>query len=360
MIKAINSLNCSVNFKENKAKTEQLEEPKSKILPNTLRTRISQKSDKTVAAITEYPVKGLKGDINSDFYEFLSMGIIPYVVGSLMFMGLFNLLKDLSPKAQKFASSYGNKMALGVLMYGVGKTLSNDLVTRPVAWGTGVDIELPIRHVDHTLPTKPGKDADIDTKIQQRKVYDSREFFRKDLLENDPRYGKKYYANIAKKIGLGENLNDPTTEVTPIIQSIISTTKTAKSLSSYAWAGLGVGLALQNSWDDFFHAISNRKRHVPKSGEGFFEKMGSRFKNAGSNFVDISKTFGKSFARGCKTLWTGEAGTTGFKKHAGKGAILATLALTIGSVTNVIYRARQMGKLANKDIIDSTKESQVI
>lgn len=360
MIKAINSLNSNIRFGEGSSKTAQIKEPESEILPNTLKTRVRQKYDKTASAVIEYPAKGLKGDINSDFYEFLAMGIIPYVVGSVMFMGLFNLLKDLSPKAQKFASSYGNKMALGVLMYGVGKTLSNDLVTRPVAWGTGVDVELPIRHVDHTLPTMPGKDADIDTKIQQRKVYDSREFFRKDLIDGDPRYGKKYYAKIAKRIGLGENLNDPTTEVTPIIQSIVSTTKTAKSLSSYAWAGLGVGLALQNSWDDFFHAISNRKRHVPKSGEGFFEKMGSRFKNAGSNFVDISKTFGKSFVRGCKTLWTGEAGTKGFKKHAGKGAILATLALTIGSVTNVIYRARHMGKLANKDIMDKTKESQVI
>ena len=172
--------------------------------------------------------------------------------------------------------------------------------------------------------------------------------------------GIQYYDKIAKKIGLGEDLNDSVTETTPIIQSIISTTKTAKSLSSYAWAGIGVGMATQNCWGDFFDAIKNRKRHIAKPNEGLMNKMGSRLKNAGVNFVDISKTFGKSFVKSIKTLWTGEAGTKGFMKHAGKAWILATLALTVGSVTNVIYRARHMGKLANKDLMDKNQESTVI
>ena len=45
----------------------------SEILPNTLNTRIVQKIDKIESAITEYPVKGLRGDVNSDFYEFLAL-----------------------------------------------------------------------------------------------------------------------------------------------------------------------------------------------------------------------------------------------------------------------------------------------
>ena len=191
--------------------------------------------------------------MNSDFYEFLSMGIVPYVVGSAMFMTMFNLLnKHLSPKA----SLNGKKMGLGVILYGLGKTLSNDLVTRPVAWSTGVDIELPYRNVYYTLPTKPGAEAEIDPKHQHRKVYDSIEFFRKDLIANNPKYGVKYYDRIASKLGMGENLNDSVTETTPIIQSIVASTKTAKSLSSYAWAGVGVGIAAQNCWADFFKAFS--------------------------------------------------------------------------------------------------------
>ena len=342
------------------AKPEKKEsgEAESRILPNTLKTRVEQKFQKTSNAILQYPIKGLRGDVNSDFYEFLSMGIVPYVIGSGMFMGLFNMLKDLNPKSQKIASINGNKMALGVVLYGLMKTLSNDLVTRPVYWGTGVDIELPIEHVYYPLPKEAGEAANIIPQIQQRKVYDSREFFRKDLIQKD--YGIEYYDKIAKKIGLGENLNDSVTETTPIIQSIVSTTKTAKSLSSYAWAGVGIGLAMQNSWSNFFDAIANRKRHIAKPNEGLGTKIGGRMKNAGENFVDISKTFGKSFTEACKTLWTGEAGKSGFMKHAGKGWLMFTAALTVGSVANVIYKARHMGKLANKDIMDKSKESTVI
>ena len=255
---------------------------------------------------------------------------------------------------------YGNKMALGVILYGLFKTLSADLVTRPIAWKTGVDIEMPVQHVYYPLPKEPGESANIIPQIQQRKVYDSREFFRKDLLQKDPRYNRKYYDKIAKKNKLGENLNDSITETTPIIQSVVSSAKTAKSLSTYCWAAAGVGLALQDSWNDFFHAISNRRRHIAKPNEGFFEKMGKRFSNAGKNFVDISKSFGKSFGKGCKTLWTGEKGTSGFMKHAGKAWILFTSALTIGSIANVICRARSVSKLANKDIMDKNKESTVI
>ncbi len=342
------------------AKPEKKEsgEAESRILPNTLKTRVEQKFQKTSNAILQYPVKGLRGDVNSDFYEFLSMGIVPYLIGSGMFMGLFNMLKDLNPKSQKIASLNGNKMALGVVLYGLMKTLSNDLVTRPVYWGTGIDIELPIEHVYYPLPKEAGEAANIIPQIQQRKVYDSREFFRKDLIQKD--YGIDYYNKIAKKIGLGEDLNDSVTETTPIIQSVVSTTKTAKSLSSYAWAGVGVGLAVQNSWSNFFDAIANRKRHVAKPNEGLATKFGSRMKNAGENFVNISKTFGKSFAQACKTLWTGEAGKSGFMKHAGKAWLLFTAALTIGSTANVIHKAKHMGKLANKDIMDKSKESTVI
>ena len=359
MIKALSLSESNVKFG---AKQDSKDDGKtSKILPNTLETRVRQKYDKTASAVIEYPKKGLTGDVNSDFYEFLSMGIIPYIAGSAMFMGLFNLVnKHLSPNSRKAASNFGNKMALGVVLYGLGKTLSGDWVTRPVYWGTGVDIELPYKNVSFPLPTEPGAQADIYPIHQQRKIYDSREFFRKDLIASDPNYGTQYYANIAKKLGMGENLNDPATETSQIIQSIVSTTKTAKSLSTYAWAGLGVGLAVQNSWGDFFDAISKRRRHIPKQGEGFASKMSNRMKNFGNNCVDLTKTFGKSFGKACKTLWTGEAGAKGFKKYAGKSWILFTAALTAGSVANVIYRARQMGKLVNKDIIEKDKESTVI
>lgn len=362
MVKEVRFLNNNIMFAkapENKGAAEASQE-ESKILPNTISTRINQKYDRTLSSFTEYPVKGLKGDVNSDFYEFLSMGIVPYLAGSAMFMALFNFTKHLLPKSKFFASDIGKKMGLGVVMYGLFKTAANDLVTRPVALATGVDIELPYRNVYYPLPTKPGAQAEIFPQHQQRKVYDSREFFRKDLIANDPNYGVAYYDKIAKKLGLGDNLNDSVTETTPIIQSIISTTKTAKSLCSYAWAGVGVGLALQNCWTEFFHAVANRRRHIAKPDEGFFNRTGAKLSNLGHNAVDVSKSFIKTFGKACKSLWLGGKDTSGYMKHAGKAWLLFTSALTIGSIANVIYKAKHMGKLANKDLMDRNQESTVI
>ena len=357
MIKEVRLSDNRINFKENPVTKKADKGDESVILPNTLKTRVLQKYDKTLNALTEYPAKGLKGDVNSDFYEFLSMGIVPYLIGSAMFMTMFNLLnKHLTPKA----SLYGKKMGLGVIMYGLGKTLSNDLVTRPVAWQTGVDIELPYRNIYCTLPTKPGAEANVDHKHQQRKVYDSIEFFRKDLIAKDPAYGKAYYDKIAHKLGLGDNNTDSVTEVTPIIQSLVASTKTAKSLSSYSWAAIGVCVAVQDCWADFFKAISERNKYIAKPNEGFFSKFGGKLFNTGKNTLILTETFGKTFGKACKSLWTGAEGLKGFRKHAGKAGILAATALTIGTTWNAIHRAKQMGKLANKDLIDKTQESTVI
>ena len=357
MIEQIRLSDNTINFGQNDITKKPDKYSESQIVPNTMRTRILQKYDKTLNAMTEYPVKGLKGDVNSDFYEFLSMGIIPYLVGSGMFMAMFNLInKHLTEKA----SLRGKKMGLGVVLYGIGKTLSNDFVTRPVAWSTGVDVELPYRNIYCTLPTKPGAEAVIDHKHQQRKVYDSIEFFRKDLIAKDPKYGVRYYDRIARKLGMGENLNDSVTETTPIIQSIVASTKTAKSLSSYCWGAVGVCLAAQDVWADFFKAFSGRPKYIASKDESFFSKVGGKLSNTGKNIWNLSKTFGKTFGKACKTLCTGEEGSSGFWKHAGKAWLLFTLALTIGSTYNVIHKAKQMGKLANKDLIDKNQESTVI
>lgn len=357
MIQEVRLSDSAINFKQNGITSKPDKGDESEIVPNTLKTRVLQKFDKTSSAIIEYPAKGLKGDVNSDFYEFLSMGIIPYLVGSAMFMTMFNLLnKHLTPKA----SLRGKQMGLGVVLYGIGKTLSNDLVTRPVAHFTGVDVELPYRNIYCTLPTKPGAEADIDHKHQQRKVYDSIEFFRKDLIAKHPDYGVPYYDKIAKKLGMGENLNDSVTETTPIIQSIVASTKTAKSLSSYCWAAVGVGLAAQNCWADFFKAFSDRQKYMPKKNEGFLSKACGKIVNTGKNTWNLTKTFGKTFGKACQTFWTGEAGTKGIRKHAGKAWLLFTAGLTAVTTYNVIHRAKQMGKLANKDLIDRNQESTVI
>lgn len=350
MIKSINLSSESTSFKSEQSKKKNKAEDETRILPNTLKTRWGQEFQKTSSAFIDYPAKGLKGDINSDFYEFLTMGTVPYVIGSLMFMFVFNCLNKIEPKAAKV----GNKMALGVLFYGLFKNLSKNLVTTPVKMATGVDTEMPYQNKVYPLPKEAGEAATIEPQYQQRKVFDSKEFYRKDLLD------RAYFDKVAKKLGLGEDLNDSVSETSPIIQNIVATSSTAKSLISYSWAGVGVALAVQDSWTDFFDSIKNRKLYVSKPNDDFATKLGGKIKNWGENTCNIVKTFGKSFGRACKSLWSGNPADTGFMKHSGKLFVGASAALTAILTANTILRAKNMARNKNINTIDRQKESTVI
>ena len=349
MIKALDYLNQNLTFRAD-AESADSAKSETRVLPNNPKTRAKQKFQKTSSAIIDYPAKGLKGDVNSNFYEFLSMGIIPYLAGSATLMLVFNVVnRFLSANSQKAASKIVNKLALGVVLYGLLKNISKPLITTPVKMATGIDVEMPYENVVYSLPTEAGKDAEIKTQYQQRKVFDSKEFYRKDLLD------KSYFDKIAKKMGLGENLNDSETEVSPIIQNVVATTSTAKSLSSFSCAALGVMLATQDSWDEFFDSFKKKERFVSQPNESFLSKCGRRLSVFGKNTVKITKQFGKSLLKSCKTLWTGKEGKSGFPKHAGKIFILFTGALTTFLTANSIIRAKNMAKYKNKETINENK-----
>lgn len=355
MIQAIDSANTTVNFRSDKKKNKKRQHNETRILPNNMNTKINQGTQKTMSAFIDYPVKGFKGDINTNFYEFLTMGIVPYLAGSAMFMFVFNCVnKHLDLKGKKIASGLGKKLALGVIFYGILKNISKNLVTKPVKLATGIDTEMPYENIVYNLPKKAGESAEIEVQHQQRKVFDSKEFYRKDLLN------REYFDNIAKKVGLGDNLNDSITETSPIIQNVVATSGTAKSVTSYCWAGVGVALANQDAWLTFFDSIKNRKQYISKTGEGFGSKLGGKLKTFGKNTLDITKTFGKSLWKSCKQLWKGKPDTGGFRKHSGKAFIGFSAALTAFMTGNTIIRAKNMAKNKNKVTIDSSKESTVI
>ena len=237
---SVNSANQNIELKES-----------CEVKPNTLRNRIMLPYQKTTSAFLEYPAKGLTGSKKSNFYEFLAMGTVPYLVGSAMLMAVFNGV---------IKSTMGAKAALGVLFYGVAKSLSKSLISTPVKWATGIDTEMAY---ERTLSTPEGAPVKI-TEVEQHKVMESHDFPRYDML-----YGEKYkdkdgnplphnyfYDKIAKKNGLGENLPASDTEVKPIIKDVISRSNTGKSISSYLWAAVGVGLAVQKPWNNFFRAMS--------------------------------------------------------------------------------------------------------
>ena len=221
-------------------------------------------------------------------------------------------------------------MALGVLFYGVAKSLSKQLISRPVNMLTGVDTDQPYAKVIYELPDNIN-DTDI-TSIEYHKVFESVEFPRWDLLYGDEAKGQKRnfrYDKIAKKLNMGENLNDSDQETKPRIKEIIVKSNVAKSISSYMWAATGVALAFQKPWEDYFNAMTFK----------FWKPQ---------EFLKSLKVFGASFVKSAKDLYKGEG--TGIAKHAGKILLGAAVLSSVLGVINTVAGSKQTPK-SKSDII---------
>lgn len=313
----------------NTSEEKKLPYSKDTLLKNNALTRARINMDKASNALTVYPVKGLKGSRNSNFYEFLSMGTIPYLIGSGMLMAVFNSAnKFFEPFAKSQASPLGKKMALGVLFYGFMKEISKSFITKPVQALTGVDTTVPYAKFIYELPENIN-DTDI-TSIEYHQAMESVDFARWDLLYEKEGSGKPRnakYDKVAKKLGIGENLNDSDQEVKPRMKEIVTKTMTAKNISSYLWAALGVGVAFQKPWDEFFNT---------------------------KGFKNSVNQFGKSLWESMKAFYHGEG--TGIVKHSGKLLLGAAVLSTILGVGNVMSSSQKPSKLDSADIIDKSRK----
>jgi hypothetical protein len=294
-------------------------------------------------AFTIYPAKGMKGSKNSNFYEFLTMGTVPYMVGSVMLISIFNSVnKHYAHYNRSFASKLGNKMALGVGLYALFKSMAKPLITTPVKWLTGIDTEIPYSKVYSSLQEEPD-DYNNLTNIEYHKVGESVDFTRWDLLYGDPRKGEKpnfRYDKIAKKVGLGEELNDSDQEVKPLYKEVLIKTKLAKSFSSYLWAATGVALAFQKPWENYFNVATLK---VWK----------------GKDFLHSLKVLSNSFVESFKELYKGAPTGSKVDKYSGKVLLgLATLSTVFG-VLNAVHIKNKPSKVTEADVMKKNKESVV-
>lgn len=306
------------------------------LLGNNPATRTKIGFDKLTNALTVYPAKGLKGSKNANFYEFLTMGIVPYLTGSATLMAVSNAAnKYYSPFDKAKASQIGNKLALGVLFYGIMKSVSKSFISTPIHMFTGVDIERPYAKVIYELPDDIN-DTDI-TSIEHHKVFESVEFPRWDLLYGDENKGEKRnyrYDKIARKLDMGKNLNDSDQEVKPRIKELVIKANLAKNISSYLWAATGVAFAFQKPWEKYFNVMT------------FKFWKGQEFKKSLSVFKD-------SFVDSAKSFYKGEG--SGISKHAGKLLLGAAILSSAAGVVNALSSSHRPSRTGAGDVIKKDK-----
>ena len=143
------------------------------------------------------------------------------------------------------------------------------------------------------------------------------------------------YDRIAKKLGMGENLNDSDQEVKPRIKEIIVKENLAKTMSSYLWAATGVAFAFQKPWEDFFKVMTFK-----------FWK--------GKEFGQSLKSFGRNFVKSAKALYKGEG--HGVTKHAGKALIGVSVLSSVLGVINTLSSSHKPSKVGTADVINKNEK----
>lgn len=314
------------------------------LIENTFANNISMKWDEFTNAMTLYSAKGLLGSVNSNFYEYLTMGRIPALIGGLMFISVFNSAnKHFNNPADRFnASQFGRKMALGVIFYALAKNISQSFITKPVKWVTGVDVNEPYAELKFRLPEFKN-DTDL-TSLEYHRVLESIEFPRWEL-----KYGKtdknenvnEWFDKIAKKNGLGTSLKDSDQEVKPKVKEFVAKTSFAKTFSSYLWAATGVGVALQESWNEFFNIAT------PKFGKT-------------KRFVKSMKILPEVLWNSMRDFYNGKSCTNNsVLKHSGKFLLGASVLSSVVGFANVVLSNKKPSGLEASDVIDSNRKCVV-
>jgi hypothetical protein len=317
-----------------------------KILPNDLGTKFKVKIEQ-VTKIPDYIYGGLKGDPDSNFYEFLQLCKVPYFIGGPVLTGMFAAgINNFSIASNLAAKGAAKKMALGVALYYVGAELAKSVIDVPVKFFRGVDLNHPYKDVVDLREGSPLDMPQNKKKELGHSVYESIDFTRWDLLYNNKAQKSDAinanYDKIAKKYGIKNNVNDSDATLKDKIKDTIIMSRAYKYLLSVPFVVLGLGLSKQASFSDKI-GIKGTYNSFKKL---FNTALPNTFLNKLTNLKDAAKSdLVRPFAEGIKDLWKGN---TAASKAFGRFAILGSVLGPI--IANILILAK--AKVDNSKMVE--------
>lgn len=260
---------------------------------------------------TYFP-KGFAGSKNSDFYEYLSMSMIPNIVGSAMLIYTAKGANKFFNAADKAGANKGAKMmGAGVVLYAIGSWLHNKISNAGLKATTGIPLEQKYLNKCAELP-EPGKEKGL-VRTQYPGVYDSVQFYRSDLLVRDAEinHGNRYYYDdkVAAKSGYSDKENASNQIAGEKVRGVKSRATALQNIGKYIVAATGVALGSQK-------AFSNMNiRSLKSIKESFIE--GAKQLWNGTNYNFATKHFGKALVglSAIMTLLSIVVPTIGFKSN---------------------------------------------
>ena len=237
----------------NEEKKEKYYKNESHIHKQTLLTGLKADAHQLYNDVFTYFPKGFAGSKNSDFYEYLAMGKVPYLIGSALMIGLYcGANKAFNVMDQTAANSVAKKMGAGVVLYGLGKWAYQRLARAGIHASTGIDLDMRYVKKVNELP-ELGQEKGL-VRTQYPGVYDSVQFYRSDLLTKDAElnHGNAYYHDdkIVKKAGYKNKLNASNQTSSEKIRGVKARATALENIGKYVVAATGVAYGFQEAFGD--------------------------------------------------------------------------------------------------------------
>ncbi len=286
--------------------------------------------------IFTYFPKGFQGSKNSDFYEYLSLGMVPYIIGSALLIALYSAANKHYNLADKASSAKVAKtMGAGVVLYGLGKWLFKKITHSAIKGSTGIDLDMRYINKVNELPEHGHQKGLV--REQYPGVYDSATFFRSDLLAADGEinHGNVYHWDdkITQKAGFETKLYAPNQIANEKTRKVLARIKALENVGKYIFAATGVALGSQEAFENVGKVFTKyAKKYVTKRVTFFdpdnLEKMKTldvrvpKFKKLSKlslkTLTSPFEALGKAFVQ----LWKGDKKNL-ITKYYGKALILS-------------------------------------
>lgn len=257
---------------------------KSRLIDNDPLTKLKTKWKK-FKNLSDYVYRGLKGDQDTNFYEYLSLGKIPYFIGGPMLAAVFAFgLTRNNPQARASSAVRTKQIAAGVALYYLGAWLAKKVVDIPVRIFRGVDLNHPYENVIDGKATS--KDGDSPKKIEYHNAYESVDFTRWDLIAGDDtseenKAKKEKFNSLAEKFGIDKNVQNPDVALKDSIKKLIVSATAFKYALMAPFVALGVGLAGQEAWGNIGKGLWQNIKNIFTPKAAVIEEDGIR--NIGIN-----------------------------------------------------------------------------
>ncbi|MDD3593924.1 MAG: hypothetical protein PHX18_04785 [Candidatus Gastranaerophilales bacterium] len=287
------------------------------------------------AKTPEYMYRGLKGDPDFNFFEFLKVCKFPYLIGGPVLALVYLAGRNTATNALKNSNTnLFKKMALGVALYYAGVELAKMAINTPVKLMRGIDLNHPYKDVVDLREGTP-LELPANKKKEYHKVFESCEFTRWDLMYNSKGKNNKdineNYNRLARRFGMKGPIADSDSAVQDKVKKLIIMSTAWKTMLMIPFVTLGIGLAQQDSINNisFRNIINNTKNLFTKNPNKFL------------TFKVSMQEVGKNIKNGFIELWKGN---NKFSGALGKAVILSSIILPVLANTLIFHKTSLSGE----------------